>query len=81
MIESPIDFAFLGVACVIMAITALKPQWTIYVLTYGRPERAQGRERSMAFMRFCAAVALVGFAIALLYRFMIWLGVAFSVGL
>ena len=81
MIQAPADLAFIGIACVIMAITALRPQWTIYVLTCGHPERAQGRERSVAFMRLCATVALIGFAIALAYRLLISLGVALSVGL
>jgi len=73
------DTAFLAFACVVMAITAFRPQWTVYVLTYGRPERARGRERGIAFMRICAGVALVGFAIVTAYRLMIGFGVTFSV--
>ncbi|MEO6358944.1 MAG: hypothetical protein ABIO43_00030 [Sphingomicrobium sp.] len=66
MIQQPIEFAFFGIAGVIMAITALKPQWTVYVLTYGRPDRAKGRESGVAVMRVCAAIAAIGVVIALL---------------
>jgi hypothetical protein len=66
VIETPLDAAFFAIAGAIMAITALRPQWTIYALTYGRPERAKGHENGIMFMRICAAVAAVSIAAAFL---------------
>lgn len=65
MIETPLDLAFFCFAGVVMAITALKPQWTIYVLTYGRPERFEGHESRFALTRIIAAIGAISIVVTL----------------
>lgn len=67
MTDTPLDVAFESFAGVIMTITALRPKWTIYVITYGRPEKAEGEQLGISIMRFCAAVAAIGIATNLLF--------------
>lgn len=62
---TPLDFVFFSFAGVVMAITALRPRWTIYVLTYGRPQRFEGHESRFALTRIIAAIGAISIAIVL----------------
>ena len=65
MIQTPLDFVFFSFAGVAMAITALKPQWAIYALTYGKPERLEGQESHFRAVRIIAAISAIAIAVPL----------------
>ncbi len=63
MSADPLDLAFIGLALAIGLVTAVKPGWTFYVLTYGHPERVSNR--SQRVMRFFAAWMALGAIVSL----------------
>lgn len=69
MFEGPIDDAFFGFVVFAMGITALRPQWTIYVLTYGHPELAAEYAAGWRVVRviagFCAVSLIADFVTSL----------------
>ena len=63
MSANPLDLAFMCLALAIGLVTALKPSWAFYVLTYGHPERVSNR--SQRVMRFFAAWMALGAIVSL----------------